>query len=226
MHRIATRSAAVLAALALLALAGCGGDDTPSRPSLETPGGESTDDLAGTARGPETTPDDAAGAEGSRNGSPPGEGGGGGEGSSGGKDPSSGSGGTTGSKGPSRAQGQALAKRDPATGPPDDVADAHAFMSDYLARLRRGDASICTDLFTQAHVERVTGRKGDAAIARCRSDIGGKRVDVTLRDLEAVNRLAPDRIELTAKIESGGRVQNSKLELLGSSGSYRIDGGG
>jgi len=224
-HGIATRSAALLAAVALLALAGCGGGDEPAESSLKAPGGESSDDLAGGARGSETTPDDDPDAQGSKGDDDArGDAAGSTGGDAGGKD-SSGPGGTS-ADGPGRAQGQALAKRDPATGPPDDVADAHAFMSDYLGRLRRGDASICTDLFTQGHVERVTGRKGDAALARCRSDIGGKRVDVTLRDLEGVNRLAPDRIELTAKIESGGRVQNSRLQLVGSSGGYRIDRGG
>lgn len=107
-----------------------------------------------------------------------------------------------------------------------DEQEARAFVEDYVARYARGDGSICTDVFTARHVETLTGRKGDAAIDKCRKDISGQRRPFRLVELKAVDRLDERRLRVTAILASGNRGYRSVLELLRAGGALRIDGAG
>lgn len=104
--------------------------------------------------------------------------------------------------------------------------EIESFLEDYLARYSRRDASICTEVFTQRHVEALTRRKGEAAVAKCRGDISTNRTSFRLHELQSVQGLARDRWRVVAVLAVGNRGYRSALELTESRGRLRIDGAG
>lgn len=105
----------------------------------------------------------------------------------------------------------------------DDEPRVRAFLEDYVARYARGDGSICTEVFTRRHVEALTGRKGDAAVDKCRDDISRQRRPFRLAELKSVDRLDEGRLRVVAILALGNRGYRSVLELLQADGRLRID---
>lgn len=104
--------------------------------------------------------------------------------------------------------------------------ELRAFIEDYVARYSRGDASICTEVFTQRHVEQLTKHRGDAAIAKCRTDVSRNKTTFRLVKLESVRELSARRWRATATLAVGNRGYRSLLEIVEDGGRLRIDGAG
>jgi hypothetical protein len=108
-----------------------------------------------------------------------------------------------------------------------------------LAMTNAHDPAVCTRLFTQEHMERVSGLKGAAAVANCRRSIAGtkeKRNFTSLVSLR-IDRLKPrdgvskdqaarlSRIRLATVdfVTSVGKKRSRhRLQLVREPGGYRV----
>jgi hypothetical protein len=103
------------------------------------------------------------------------------------------------------------------------IHQARAAIHALVHGLARGDASICTDLFTARMLRQTTKLSGQAALAKCQHDIGGHHLDIRLNHFEGF-RLAGDRglVQFTSSI--GDYAKRQVLRLLYRHGHYLIDG--
>lgn len=109
-----------------------------------------------------------------------------------------------------------------------DEAEVHAAsntMRDYFKRLNAHDGSLCAELLTQSFVEQMTGRRGDAAVARCREQISGSKLPARLRSLDAGRvRDREALIQYTATV--GAMTRSAVAHLVEQDGRYRLNGDG
>lgn len=104
--------------------------------------------------------------------------------------------------------------------------EIESFLEGYVARYSRRDASVCTEVFTQRHVEALTGRKGDAAVSKCRSDVSRNSTRFRLHELGSVQELSARRWRAVATLAVGNRAYRSVLELVENGDGLRIDAAG
>lgn len=207
-----------------LAVAGCGGDaeEPPSLPER------------GAARDATAATDELAGPGANDTGSGTEAGSGGGEAGSRGErddrergDAGSREGGQADERGGSGdGSGRAPGPLPGSPAPRSDSDDARELLTSYISRFARGDGSVCTDVFTLRHAERTTGRKGQAALQKCREDVSARTRAIRLVELESVRRIADDRLHAVAALASGNRGFRSEFELLRVDGRLRIDAAG
>lgn len=106
-----------------------------------------------------------------------------------------------------------------------EAALAVQLVDDLLRMTNAGDPSVCTRLFTQHHVESVTGRKGAAAVAKCRRDIAaarGTRKLVKLEGLriERLRRLLVARVQFVTS--ENGKKSRHRVRLVRARRGYQI----
>ncbi|MDX6649404.1 MAG: hypothetical protein QOJ97_1355 [Solirubrobacteraceae bacterium] len=102
-----------------------------------------------------------------------------------------------------------------------DIDAVRATLSDYTARLRRGDPSVCADLVTQQFLNAVTGKSGAAAMDHCRR-AGAAPTPIELKDVEGVRvQGATAWIQFVAAIR--GERSRHVLRLVRAD-RWRIDG--
>jgi hypothetical protein len=102
-----------------------------------------------------------------------------------------------------------------------DVDAVRATLSDYAARLRRGDPSVCADLVTQQFLNAITGKSGAAAMDHCRR-AGAAPTPIELKDVEGVRvQGATAWIQFVAAIR--GERSRHVLRLVRAD-RWRIDG--
>lgn len=90
------------------------------------------------------------------------------------------------------------------------------------------DTSICTGVYTPRYREELMGRKGDAALKACRSEVKRANIKVALDRIERVQiRRAGDdlagTVQLVQRIGADGRLR-VKFDVIRAGGAYRIDG--
>jgi len=239
LSRMRSLLSAILVLLVLVAT-GCGDDGAPSASALRDPtdpgaeaagesGGEEIDELAGEGAG-----DAQAAGEGgdddftASNGSAAGEGSR--RGGSSGKRSRRGGGGSGEStpERPGRSGGAPAAppttRLTPAERAQFDAIEAR--LGELIRRTNARDGGLCTELFTQRHVEEATGLKGGAAIQKCKVDIASTQGTLRLKTIHGGRLEADDRalIQFTAAI--GGREQRQVLRVKKFDGRWFFDGDG
>jgi hypothetical protein len=95
----------------------------------------------------------------------------------------------------------------------------------YVSLLDAHDPAVCTELMTLGLVETITHRQGDAAIAKCRQDIGSSVSRVSLVGFGA-GRAMPDRayVEYTTQVNFVRHTSVARLLKVGA--GYVLDGDG
>jgi hypothetical protein len=106
-----------------------------------------------------------------------------------------------------------------------DVETIKERLHELIRRSNARDPDLCTDLFTQRHVEEVTGLRGAAAVQKCRVDISTSKATLRLDEIHG-GKLLGDRglIQFTASV--GSRTQRQTLRVRKDAGIWRFDGDG
>lgn len=210
----------------LLLLAGCGGDDDGAETAREpappagSPAAGTTPSATVHKRNEQGSPDPDAPVTdipgGSATAAPrrgPGASGGGTSGAS------------RGSRGSRPAAPSPDAGGETAPVPESFAARVKSYVTDYYARLKRGDHKVCTEVYTLRHVEQITMKKGEAALAECRKSIGtgGKFTVISIGDPQRTSRT---RVGVISVLELRGRKFNARVIVFDSPNGLRIDGVG
>lgn len=106
-----------------------------------------------------------------------------------------------------------------------ELESVRATLRELFVRLNARDASLCTELFTQRHVEEATGLTGDAAIARCREDVVASQASYALNKISGV-RIEADTalIRFASSVGNYARWEIFRAQRHGS--GWRFDGDG
>lgn len=114
----------------------------------------------------------------------------------------------------------------PTVEPPLEEADYEAEVRATVAELERRvnarDESLCSDLFTQRHVEAFTGTKGDAAQARCRWYVAGSEVTYEVESIDRIAVTATDGV-VTFTSSAGGNSATQTVRVVNADG-WKFDG--
>ena len=91
-------------------------------------------------------------------------------------------------------------------------------------RLNARDASLCTDMFTERHLQESTGASGDAAVERCRDDVSNAKLKYRVNRIYGV-RIVGDKALIQFSSSMGPYAKHQILRLL-LTDRWRFDGDG
>lgn len=98
-------------------------------------------------------------------------------------------------------------------------------LAELFRRMNARDASVCTELMTQRHVEQATGKSGPAAVDQCRSDVATSKISYSLNKI-AGTRIEGDLAWITFASSAGDYARWQTLRAVRSGIGWRFDGDG
>ena len=104
----------------------------------------------------------------------------------------------------------------------DYAAQVRATLAELERRVNARDVDLCTDLFTQRHVEAFTGAEGDAAQARCRWYVATSEVTYKVESVDSLSVTAKEGV-VTFTSSADGRSATQTVRVVNADG-WKFDG--
>ena len=106
-----------------------------------------------------------------------------------------------------------------------DLAAVRTTLEELFHRMNARDASICTDLMTQRHVEQATGKSGAAAVEQCHSDVANSKLRYSLNKISGI-RIVGDLGWIRFASSAGDYARWQVLRAVRSGDGWKFDGDG